>query len=67
MTTMFDYEDARELAISILDNTFLRMIKDPLYMGIVIGKAMAYMSLNVITFDEYEFYSNAVYGVIYGK
>lgn len=64
---MLDYEDARELAINILDNTFSRMIKDPLYMGIVIGRAMAYMSLNVITYDEYEFYSNAVYGYIYGR
>lgn len=64
---MFDYEDCRELAIDILEGTFARLINDPYYIGMAIGKAMAYWSEYLITYEEYNFYANAVYGYIYGR
>ena len=64
---MLDYEDARELAINNLDGTFTRLFNSPYYIGMAVGKAMAYWSEYLITYEEYKYYTNAIYGYIYGR
>lgn len=64
---MLDYEDAREVAINNLDDIFTRLDNDPFSMGVATGKAKAYWSVYLITYYEYDFYRNAVYGAVYGK
>lgn len=62
-----DYDDSRDTAIHTLNETLIRLKDDPFYIGLAIGKAMAYWSVYLISYEEYQFYTNAIYGYVFGK
>lgn len=62
-----DNEFQREKAVKFLDANFTKIRKKDFSAGLAIGNAMAYWSMGVITYYEYDFYCNAVYGAVYGK
>lgn len=51
----------REKAIDILDGSFARLSNNLMSLGIAVGKAMAYWSLDIIKYDEYKYYVDALY------
>lgn len=55
----------RETAIDILDATFARLSNNLLSLGIAVGKAMAYWSLDIISYFEYKYYVDALYSAYY--
>lgn len=57
----------RLTAIEVLDGTFARLTINPFYLGMAVGKAMAYWSLYLISYDEYQYYVDALYGAYYNE
>lgn len=63
----FDKATNRETAIDILDGSFARLSNNLLSLGVAIGKAMAYWSLDIIKYDEYKYYVDALYSAYYNE
>lgn len=57
----------RETAIEVFDGTFARLNINPFYLGMAVGKAMAYWSLDIISYGEYRYYVDALDSAYYNK
>lgn len=67
MTISYQFDKAmnRKTAIDILDGSFSRLSNNLLSLGVAVGKAMAYCSLDIISYKEYQYYVDALYSAYY--